>query len=681
MPFRKNGRGGKFRVGRCVTNPRPIRVSVAASLLRRGLPLACVVTTFVLCCCGQVSAENKALKGDLERALQGKTFVSTVVFGGKAVPRGYQTDYPVNTVVSPEGQVMYRVEWGLMRTDVGLNEMRQRFNRGTPFRIVSIDLKDDRLELKLESGSGGSARLKLMLGAGWQSKVDAAAGVQALSQVLVDQQQDEHAQQHSQPGGANVPATSAPPSFRTDQARVAAVPVTALYSRLAGAAGIPGRISENDVQNVLLGVERQKQFAQDGLRRSASSFSLAFQAFKSAYSRERGSQPVAEIDRLQGELGNDLIPRRPEDIDALDQAFGRCLYVAQLRRTGDEYGRQYGPGANSPAYQEAFLSRDAAGARVRATQDLRAAFARKESIASAETAIIHVEQALDKGDLLVANGGFGTLSGGTTSGLPEIAQYLAKSTNLRSDLAAYSQANATPAQTATSPVTTIHAVANEEAQLAAAVGKPLTSSYLQRRLDADKRSLREQLNALPAFHFDRNLYTTATVDRLTQLKGLLLSATDLAALMGDQTALDLTHSWYGDAMYASLNAKGKDIAEAQLLETKLENQIATEQRLRDQEQARKQALVDKRNSLASEIVNTTLMITMLEEKFQLTQVIGYSMEASKQKTNLSNLVRTNRPLLDHAVWNEVDQAFQRVLPGLTLWQANRAESILAELRR
>src|SRR5208283_1412802 len=178
----------KFRVGRCVMNPRMFPVSVAASLLRRGLPLACVMTAIVLCCCGQLSAENKALKGDLERALEGKTFVSTVVLGGKAVPRGYSTDYPVNTIVSSDGQVTYRVEWGLMRTDVALREIRRRFDRGTSFRVTTVDLKDDRLELKLENATGDSAKLKLLLGSNWQSQMDVAAVLNALSHVLLDQQ-------------------------------------------------------------------------------------------------------------------------------------------------------------------------------------------------------------------------------------------------------------------------------------------------------------------------------------------------------------------------------------------------------------------------------------------------------------------------------------------------------------
>lgn len=639
-------------------NPRMFPVSVAASLLRRGPPLACVMTAIVLCCCGQLSAENKALKGDLERALEGRTFVSTVVLGGKAVPRGAQTDYPVNTVVSPEGQVTYRVEWGLMRTDVGLSEMRQRFGRGTPFRIVSIDLKDDRLELKLDNGRGELPKLKLMLGAGWQSKLNAAAAVQALSQVLADQQQDEHAQQHSQAGGTNVAATSAPSSFRTDQARVEAVPVTALYSRPTGAAVIPGRISNEQLQAILTAADPESQQTLSDLLKQAAVVSDALLSIRrgaSQYPNFAAHPRIREISTLQSRLGKSLQPKQADDVVELSELLRQCIVFYRFAP----------PDVNSI---NASISRAIKDQRERQGQIIRAT-----------NSIIEVEKALDGGNLSQANQLYQRLS--SDAPVPHFAQqYLQQTQSLGRDLAAL-QAIATPAQTPMSPVTAIHAVANEEAQLAAATGKPLTSSYLQRRLDVDKRSLREQLDALPAFHFDRKLYTTATVDRLTQLKALLLSATDLAALMGNQTALNLTHSWYGDAMYAALNAKGKDITEAQLLETKLENQIATDQRLRDQEQARKEALIERRNSLASEIVNTALMITMLEEKFQLTQVIGYRMEANKQRASLSNLVRTNRALLDHAVWNEINQTFQQMLPGLTLWQADRAQSILAELRQ
>jgi hypothetical protein len=624
------------------------------------------------------AASSQVQQPALAAALKGDDVVSTITIGDTGAPVGYNAPYPVNTLVYPDGQVAYRVEWAMMRGEVG--RMQKSFGSGTTFQVTSVDFKDDRLELKLLGRNRDSGRLKVMLGSGWQTRMTNATVIETLGKFF----SLPVAQSEVPPvNGAALPTPSASVQNPPSSAAVAGVTsksATALYSRHASATTMPGRVSENDVQNILVGLEQQKQSAQDGLRRSASRLSVSFRAFQSAYSRERGNQPAKEIVRLQSELGSDLIPRRTEDIDDIDNVFRKCWYVAQVRQAGGYNGRgqleEYGPGSDSPAYKEAFLSGQAA--RDRATQDLRSAFARKESAVNAETTIILVEQALDKGDLLDANHGFGTLSGGTTPTIPEVAQYLGQSANLRSDLAAYSQASATPVLTATSLVTTIHAVANEQAQLAASFGKPLTSSYLQHRLDADKGVLRGRLDALPAFHFDPKLYTTSTV---TQLRGVLLSAVDLAALMGDQAAMDLVHSWYGDAMYTGLNAKGQGITEAQLLETKLENQIAAEQRLRDQEQARREALIERRNSLASEIVNTALMITMLEEKFQLTQVIGYRMEANKQRASLSNLVRTNRTLLDSAVWNEVNQRFQQILPGLTLWQADRAQSILAELRQ
>ena len=52
-----------------------------------------------------------------------------------------------------------------MRLEVEPTEMERRFDRGTSFRVANIDVKDERVELKLESGSGDPAKLKLTLGA------------------------------------------------------------------------------------------------------------------------------------------------------------------------------------------------------------------------------------------------------------------------------------------------------------------------------------------------------------------------------------------------------------------------------------------------------------------------------------------------------------------------------------
>jgi len=173
-----------------------------------------LVISILAVCALQLSAENKALKSDLEHALMGKTFLSTIVVGGRATPRGYSADYPVNTVVTPEGQVTFRVEWGLMRADVGTSEMVRRFERGTSFRVASIELKDDRLELKLENSTNDSAKLKLMLNAGWQSQMDSAAVVQKLSTFLVEPEKYQEQLQHRQVAEAprRAPSSSLTPT-------------------------------------------------------------------------------------------------------------------------------------------------------------------------------------------------------------------------------------------------------------------------------------------------------------------------------------------------------------------------------------------------------------------------------------------------------------------------------------
>lgn len=73
------------------------------------------------------------------------------------------------------------------------------------------------------------------------------------------------------------------------------------------------------------------------------------------------------------------------------------------------------------------------------------------------------------------------------------------------------------------------------------------------------------------------------------------------------------------------------------------------------------------------------MITMLEEKFQLTEVMGYSIEANKQRDALRSLLRRDAGMLTPSLWAEVHAAYQQMLPGLTVWQASHARSIIAEL--
>src|SRR5271167_4968309 len=159
------------------------RISIRNTWLLRWV----ICTILILGFCNlQLRADGKTLKSDLELALVGQSVVSRILFGGKAVPSGATVGYPVNTVVFPDSsQVSYRVEWGLIREDVSPNRMARHFDPGTSFRVASVEIKDDRLELKLLSGNGDSAKLKLMLGASWQSKFDSQSVLSQLSNIFV----------------------------------------------------------------------------------------------------------------------------------------------------------------------------------------------------------------------------------------------------------------------------------------------------------------------------------------------------------------------------------------------------------------------------------------------------------------------------------------------------------------
>jgi hypothetical protein len=163
-----------------------ITVLFARRLRSKGAPMIrLVLFTFVFALCGaHLRADNKSLKSEVQNDLAGKVLVSKIPIGGKGHPAGYSVDHPVNTLVYPGGKgVVYRVEFGLIRGEVQYPQ--QQFERGASFRVTATALKDDHLELKLESQSGEPATVKLMLGSGWQAKLDPANVRSELSQIFV----------------------------------------------------------------------------------------------------------------------------------------------------------------------------------------------------------------------------------------------------------------------------------------------------------------------------------------------------------------------------------------------------------------------------------------------------------------------------------------------------------------
>lgn len=100
----------------------------------------------------------------------------------------------------------------------------------------------------------------------------------------------------------------------------------------------------------------------------------------------------------------------------------------------------------------------------------------------------------------------------------------------------------------------------------------------------------------------------------------------------------------------------------------------------EQKKREVQGRIEEQAALANRIVNEVLTVALLKDKFETTQIVGYSMEADKQSTSLRALIHNNRSSLDRAAWQAVDGDFNRVLPGLTVRQARYARSLLIELR-
>lgn len=150
----------------------------------------------------QLAAQNSGVKDELYHSLSGTTVISTIILGEKAAPQGYRSGYPVETLVYPGGsEVAYRMDMGATSAAVPAQQLQRYFDRGTSFEVSGFELQDGWLELKLQSAGGDSARLRLMLGDGWQSKFDSSSIRAQLACVLVLDQTPRTRKTMPVPGG------------------------------------------------------------------------------------------------------------------------------------------------------------------------------------------------------------------------------------------------------------------------------------------------------------------------------------------------------------------------------------------------------------------------------------------------------------------------------------------------
>jgi hypothetical protein len=785
------------------------------------------------------AAENSSLKAEIFRSLNGTVLVSKVTLGYRAIATGYQTDWPVITIVNTQtGGVTYRVESGMVRFDVGQREMRRHFAQGSRFHVSGIDLKDDRLELMLDGGSGNSAKLRLVLGQRWQSNSDinavmtqlarvfdlpnapdslsstasategnteqstryatktvSQAGTssnatqpegaslspellgdsKALASVLAECKRrsgsmvgheisdlqnrlgkemtprdaadistmlriaDECTAYLSSPelvSGMELPAAQearreakntlqrlndisrtvagndlrsleaqarkhlqSPSSSQSATASIqhqppalaasanASVQPLVVYQRTSSAPELPGRISPEEVQAIITEASKEANRETNSfLSQAGSTVSADLVALYNATKRYPNftRHPLMQsIIALQQQLGTSLQPKNVSDVETVTELLNRTLRI---------FGRNLG--------SESQLVYGHIEAETRAIDQYKA---QQAAIVSAASTIANIERTLDQDRLMDADSQYQRMATDSfLSGFPPAHRYLADTAVLQGELTALREANQVPrVQGNQQLVEQVNVLANEVANAEAKSDKVLATVVFKKNMGEDRQSVQSRLASLSAFEFDPRMYRiqpitteTAARDAATRLRGLdgkLNSALDLIYLLASSDAMSKVRLLFGEALEAELRQKGKSIPLAHEMETSLtsaiqiyqikrQQRLAAIQRQHDQEEARRQALIAERSNLAGTIWNEVLMITMLDEKFRLTEVMGYTMEAQKQRTELNSLLRRDSSMLTPSLWAEVDRAYQQMLPGLTVWRATHSRAIIEELR-
>jgi hypothetical protein len=532
---------------------------------------AAFVATLIVGFCNHLRADNTALKSNLERTLVGQSVVSKIMFGGRAIPSDARTDLPVNTLVFPDSsQVSYRVEWGgVIREEVSPNQMQRRFDPGTSFRVTGVEIKNDRLELKLQSGSGESAKLKLMLGAGWQSKFDLGSVQSQLFSIFVFDEPPQPKQQVAVPTTAS---TATPPAF-------AGTASDTQYQHDPNVPKLEGRISDDDLRTVMAEFGQDMQRAFSTLSQDAKALSQALLAFQKAYSGRSdyaAQSPLQQILQLQDRLGKSMQPRSDDDVIVMNEVFQSCVRISQLGQAHDEYGRPY-PGSFDPA----LLSNSAMAVSGNVQRDVAVEREQKPPIDRARTAVIGIEQTLDRGELVSASQRYQqTASDNQMAQVSAFARYLQLTVAFRQDLASYAQVSPLSHHRDLSASEEVQLLAQEVNALNASQTTPLTKRLLQGTVSAETEVARHKLDAVPFLHIDEAAYRlpqaaddeglsglsdqlSLVTNLLSDIDGKLKSAGELRLLAAHIGVLNAVTGVLGSGDTASLKQKIDQVAIAE----------------------------------------------------------------------------------------------------------------------
>jgi hypothetical protein len=447
----------------------------------------------------------------------------------------------------------------------------------------------------------------------------------------------------------------------------------AIYNRTSNASDLPGRIPPESVQAIIIEASQEARKDTDYfLSEATSTVSTDLLALQNATMRypNFASHPLMQsISALKRQLGKSLQPKNVTDVETVTELLNRTLRI-------------FGGSEFAPAYRHV-------EAETKAISNYKI---RQAAIASTASTITEIERTLDQGSLISADSLYQKVATDPfMSRFPPAQHYLTETAVLRKELSVYRDATNVPRVRAEqSPAKQVSILADETSKSEVYKGNVLAATLITRNVAEDKHIVESRLASLQTFEFDPKMYKLQAITsdsvartlsaRLDELNGKLSSARELAELVANGNLMTEVRLLFGDAMEADLRRKGTSISSAQQIAANLSNAIQTHQRQVEEAEARRRAVMEEQQALAGKIVNGALIVVMLEEKFQRTSIMGYQMEATKQRQALRSLIQRERNLLTPQVWKAVHSEFERVMPGLTVYQASATQSLLANLQ-
>lgn len=637
--------------------------------------LCLIVGMFLMIGAARSLADNRTLQAELEATLKDKVVVSKIMLAGKGTPRGYQASYSVNTLVYTDlNEVKYRIEFGLMRTDIGPNEMQRRFEIGTIFHVKSLVFKDDRLELGLESRSGDAARLKLMFGRGWQAKFDEPSVQSQLARVLVVEED------RSSAVGATTPSLSAWPQPTT-------IASNTEYQRDPNAPPIPGRLSQDEVRSVLRALDQESQNAVTALFKDASGLARGLIAFKQAYNTGASygaNSLLRRIDQLEDRLGKALQPERDQDVVELNELFKQCVRFAQIGQARDESGRRFGAGRNSAEFESSVLSRSATNLYDTVSNHLREERDIQGSVRQAKTSVVSVEQALDKQDFLGAERLFRQMS--TVSTKPSsLQQYLDDTHTLQQDLSQLGKVREL-ALSANAPLSSqLNALERMGSWMKAPELQALSRAQLANEKELAVQQIDTGIDGLPAYSFRPSEYslpphraTYSTLQERIHTLEAMLSGLELEI----RPVLPVKSISFAGA---EANFIIEEIGTQRVQKVQhVQVELAKAENVRDQ--LLRDVSSDKHefrelSDLADALLNSCLISVKLLEKYSSTHIPAYLDQMQEQHSEMMSRINKERPALDAKFWSEVDAKMYKLTRSIPEEEGFAMSAELSTFRR